>query len=163
MKHQTARTLATCIVCVLSVIIFVSTAMAEYDLSSMSYKELVALKDQINMAMWQCKEWKQVTVPSGVWLIGQDIPEGHWTIRVDKSRKSTWVSLTYCSELDETGLKASSRGIYVYQQVSKPNSSYEAYAPTEIDIELHEGRYLIIENGYLVFTPYEGKPSLGFE
>ena len=33
---------------------------ADIDLSGMSYEELVALKDRINLAMWESDEWEEV-------------------------------------------------------------------------------------------------------
>lgn len=45
-------------------------AMADVDLTGMTYAELVALKDQINLAIWNSSEWQEVTVPQGVWKVG---------------------------------------------------------------------------------------------
>ena len=50
------------------------------DISSLSYDELVELKDSINLAIWNSQEWQEVTVPMGVWTVGEDIPVGHWSI-----------------------------------------------------------------------------------
>ena len=50
------------------------------DISNLTYDELVQLKDQINLAMWNCEEWQEVTVPAGVWVVGEDIPVAHWSI-----------------------------------------------------------------------------------
>ena len=80
----------------------------------------------------------------------------------DNSGWSTWCGLTYCDQLDETLLNASHKGkIYVYQQLSKPGSSYPA--PEQIDIVLQAGTYLIVETTDVIFTPYAGKPGLGFK
>ena len=51
------------------------------DISGLSYEELVQLRDCINLAIWNSEEWQEVTVPPGLWKIGDDIPAGHWTIR----------------------------------------------------------------------------------
>ncbi len=37
----------------------------DIDLSHMSFEDLVTLKDQINLAIWNSKEWQEVTVPQG--------------------------------------------------------------------------------------------------
>ena len=50
------------------------------DLSGLSYDELVQLRDKINLAIWNSEEWQEVTVPIGVWVVGEDIPVGHWSI-----------------------------------------------------------------------------------
>lgn len=36
----------------------VTSASAEVDLSGMTYAELVALKDQIDLAIWNSNEWQ---------------------------------------------------------------------------------------------------------
>ena len=46
---------------VLAIVLSAGIALAEgIDLSGMSYDELVALKDRINLAMWQSDEWQMV-------------------------------------------------------------------------------------------------------
>ena len=50
------------------------SALADFDLSGLSFEELVALKDQINLAIWNSEKWQEVEVPHGVWLVGEDIP-----------------------------------------------------------------------------------------
>ena len=51
------------------------------DISSLSYVELVQLRNQINLAMWNSQQWQEVSVPPGIWEIGVDIPAGHWSVR----------------------------------------------------------------------------------
>ena len=65
------------------ILIFLSVSFAgsAFDLSALTYNELVALKDQINLAMWNSQEWQEVEVPKGVYVIGEDIPVGKWTIK----------------------------------------------------------------------------------
>lgn len=132
------------------------------DISNLTYEELVKLKDQINLAIWNSEEWQEVTVPQGVWKIGEDIPEGHWSIRMAENNKSgNWCAITYCSKLDATGKGGDWSGIYLYQQLARPGSTYNA--PEVYDIELKSGMYIIVEQKDVVFSPYEGKPSLGFK
>lgn len=138
-------------------------ALAEVDLSGMTYDELVALKDQINLAMWSSQEWQEVTVPQGVWEIGEDIPEGHWTI---KPADGVWTSVQYGSVLDTNGKELSYRSDDYYSEtmVSPSSRVYEeGKDPTQIDIDAKAGAYICIDNGDAVFTPYAGKPSLGFK
>lgn len=135
---------------------------AGMDLSGLSFDELVALKEQINLAIWQCEEWQEVTVPQGVWQIGKDIPVGHWTIRMaDNISWNSWCGLTIATKLDESGRDAPYDSRILYQQLSKIGVEYPA--PTEVDIDFKEGWYLIIENNDVIFSPYTGKPSLGFK
>lgn len=147
----------------LLLIAFSVPALAEVDLSGMTYDELVALKDQINLAMWNSQEWQEVTVPQGVWKIGEDIPEGHWTI---KPADGVWTSVQYGSVLDTNGKELSYRSDDYYSEtmVSPSSRIYEeGKDPTQIDIDAKAGAYICIDNGDAVFTPYAGKPSLGFK
>ena len=139
-----------------------SCALAEsIDLSSMSIEELAAPRDRCLMEIMKSDKWQEVTVPQGVWKIGTDIPAGHWTLRMSKDAKSVWCGLTYCSKLDDTGLDADWSGTMHYEQLARPGSDYPAAA--QLDIELKEGMYLIIGNTEVVFSPYTGKPDLGFK
>ena len=66
---------------VITLLLGVSSAIADgIDLSQLSIDELVALKDKINLAIWNSQEWQEVKVPQGVWKVGEDIPAGHWSI-----------------------------------------------------------------------------------
>ena len=40
------------------------------DISSLSYDELIQLKDQLNLAIWNSQEWQEVEVPAGTYQIG---------------------------------------------------------------------------------------------
>ena len=133
------------------------------DISSLSYDELVELKDSINLAIWNSQEWQEVTVPMGVWTVGEDIPVGHWSISLSPDTSSKWASITYCDLLDASGTDAGNRfscDIYAYLNVASPdNDNY----PQIIDIDCKPGTYIIIGHANVVFTPYSGKPDLGFK
>ena len=133
------------------------------DISNLTYDELVQLKDQINLAMWNCEEWQEVTVPVGVWVVGEDIPVAHWSISLSPNTSAKWASIKYCDLLNEAGTDAGNQfycNIYDYLNVAAPSN--DRY-PQVIDIDLKPGTYLIIGNASVVFTPYSGKPGLGFK
>ena len=133
------------------------------DISNLSYDELVQLKDKINLAMWNSQEWQEVTVPVGVWVVGEDIPIAHWSISLSPDTSSKWAKIIYCDRLDESGTDAGNQfdcKIYSYLNVAAPSN--DRY-PQKVDIDLQPGTYLIIGNGPVVFTPYTGKPDLGFK
>ena len=142
----------------------VSFADTEFDLSGMTYDELVSLKDQINLAIWNSEEWQEVEVPQGVWMVGEDIPSGHWTI-TNAGGYSTWVKIG--TKLDETGhdIDVFYSDFYFGDSVKNPNASYfnPASDKVSIDVDLKDGTYVIIDNANAIFTPYAGKPSLGFK
>lgn len=137
-------------------------ALAEVDLSGMTYDELVALKDQINLAMWNSQAWQEVTVPQGIWKVGEDIPEGHWTIC---AADGALIYVKYGNVLDESGKDVGYSREKISEIISSP--SCRTFDPnkdrTEIYIDAKSGFYFVIDSGSAVFTPYAGKPSLGFK
>lgn len=75
MKRITSLIIALILVLSISAVCFADNSAqtadaAQIDLSAMTYEELVALKDKINLAMWESKDWEEVTVPQGVWTVG---------------------------------------------------------------------------------------------
>lgn len=138
----------------------------DIDLSNLSYKELVSLKERINLAMWQSEEWQEVTVPQGIYIVGKDIPVGHWTV---KCAGTYFAKIEVCDTIDSTG-----KDVNPYSYSSKYYWDEEVYNPTnmlynqyndlvECDIDLREGLYVVIKYSSVTFTPYTGKPSLGFK
>ena len=147
------------VLCMISPCVFAESI----DLSGLTFEQLAALRDQCQMEMMKRDEWQKVTVPVGVWRIGEDIPAGHWNITASKNSIYGWGRITYCDKLDATGKKPDRRGssFYYETQVRYPGS--QASVESElVDIDLNEESYLIIEYGAMVFTPYTGKPDLGF-
>lgn len=139
------------------------SACAEVDLSGMSFDELVSLKDQINLAIWQSEDWQEVTVPQGIWEVGVDIPEGRWTI---KPVDGVYAYVTYGSVLESNGKEVSYKSNNYYSEsIYSPMSNIydEGDDLTEIDIDAKAGSYIEIDSGSVVFSPYAGKPSLGFK
>ena len=136
-------------------------AFADVDLSGMTFDELVALRDQIDLAIWNSQEWQEVEVPQGVWRVGEDIPAGKWTVK-PVSGGQTYVKIG--ASLNETGtaidLSKSSGELLRAEDWPKFNPKTDV---PSWDIEVKEGQYISMEYGPAVFTPYAGKPSLGFK
>ena len=143
--------------------LMIAPALAEVDLSGMSYDELVALKDQINLAIWQSDTWQEVEVPQGIWIVGEDIPAGKWTIKHTDGVQGTKV--IWSDAIDASGASLSYDGkLYEYEWIYDPdNKYYDKGDPTEVIWDLKAGQYLMVEDGIATFTPYSGKPSLGFK
>lgn len=150
---------------VLILLLLIPSAIAEeLDLSKYTFGQLVMLRNLCQMEMMKRDEWQEVTVPVGVWKIGEDIPAGHWNITASKESAYGWGSIEYCDKLDITKKEPDRHNvsIYYHAQVKYPGSNASVEA-TSIDLELEEGMYLIIEYSAMVFTPYTGKPNLGFK
>ena len=136
---------------------------AAIDLTGMSFDELVALRDQIDMAIWGSQEWQEVTVPQGVYEVGKDIPEGHWTI---KPVEGAYSYVKWGDKLDATGKDLDWSGdLYFSENVTSAKYDYfkAATDKEQIDIDAKAGQYIIIDSGKAVFTPYAGGTSLGFK
>ena len=151
------------LICVLLLVCMATFASAEsIDLSGLSFADLVALKNRINLALWNSEEWQEVIVPQGIWKVGEDIPAGSWTVRCAAAFTAV---IEYGPDLDETGndiLYKTRRGRCVlespeYKHYEK-NISIEQYSFT-----VNEGEYIRIVNCDLVFTPYSGKQDFGFK
>ena len=130
------------------------------DISNLTYEELVQLKDQINLAMWNSSDWQEVLVPAGVWKVGEDIPAGHWTIRVASEQQLFYIYVF--DKIDEIE-KNPAFGARLYQEkLASPGYGLRGEViPDSTDFILEEGWYFTCY-GPVIFTPYTGKPDLGF-
>ena len=157
---RTVRLLALLFALILSTVSFAHAE--DIDLSGLSYDELVALKNRINLAMWQSEEWQEVTVPQGVWVVGEDIPAGHWTV---KCANGWYTEVSWGEHLSDSGESISWYGRYsIMNMVYNPDSVlFDEGDLTEYSFEVHVGEYIVINSNPAVFTPYTGKPDLGFK
>lgn len=159
---RTFRILSILFVFILCIAPFASAD--SFDLSGFSYDDLVALKNQINLAIWNSHEWQEVTVPQGVWKVGEDIPAGHWTVKCAPEWRST--NVEWGEYLDDAGEDIRWKGRYSWgNRVYNPSHKYFDIGDgiTEYSFEARNGEYIVIKNAPAVFTPYAGKPSLGFK
>ena len=130
------------------------------DISDLTYDELVQLKDKINLAMWNSKEWQEITVPAGVWVIGKDIPAGHWTI---KPLPGDYVNVTYFDRLDQFGKSVGAGWLgWGGTLTARGEDDITFGEPTQVDLEMIEGMFFKCSHS-VIFTPYAGKPGLGFK
>lgn len=136
-------------------------AFADVDLSGMTFDELVALREQIDLAIWSSQEWQEVEVPQGLYIIGTDIPAGKWTIRAAPGGQTTAHVGKQLNE-DGTDIKFASGSSQLIR-----SADWFAFDPVKDvqswDVELKDGYYISFTYGPAVFTPYAGKPALGFK
>ena len=132
------------------------------DISNLSYDELIQLKDSINLAIWNSQEWQEVTVPQGIWVVGEDIPAGTWTV---KCAADSFSAITISDTLNEMGTDLEYSDYYHYESVTSPDSRiFEKDKDiTEYTFTVKAGDYIKIEYASVIFTPNTGKPSLGFK
>ena len=143
-------------------LILPAAAMADLpDISGLSYDELVQLKNQINIAMWNSQEWQEVTVPPGVWEIGKDIPAGHWSIRLIEGAGPWYV--IYAAGISEDGHDIDYDKQFIMECLCDPaNEYFDGSYKAETDFDMKDGWFVRL-NCTAVFTPYTGKPDLGFK
>lgn len=144
-----------------TLLLFSSASADPVDLSGLSFDELVALRDQINLAIWNSQEWQEVTVPAGIWIVGQDIPAGHWSIRVAAEKDYFYISCF--DKLNEIEKRPDSGARLVQEEIATPGySAFGEKTPESADLILEDGWFFKC-NGDVIFTPYAGKPDLGFK
>ena len=147
---------------ILILVCVTSCAAAEsIDLSGLSFDELVALKERINLAIWECQEWQEVTVPQGLYVVGEDIPEGTWTI---KAATDHFTAISFGDTLAENGIEvAYSKNYGSGAAYSKDSRIYRESDPLEFTFTAKKGDYVLVDYAPALFTPYTGKPDLGFK
>jgi len=132
---------------------------AEVNIDGLSYDELIALKDKINLAIWSSDEWQEVEVPQGVWKVGEDIPAGKWTIL---PRAGGEPRVYVGKSVDPSGTEVES-WIAHEKITSDTYRNYSSSDITEWTVELHDGNYVQVYGDSVIFTPYSGKPTFGFK
>ena len=133
------------------------------DISGLSFDELIELKQQINLALWKSEKWQDVVVPVGAWKIGEDIPAGKWTITVASDDPEATIYVLFCDKLDVSGNDADFSGRFCYYTTIRHIDSSDDSDPYFLDLQCYKGNYIIIKYGSARFTPYTGKPDLGFK
>ena len=151
------------LLCILLLVCMTATAAAEsVDLSGLSYADLVVLKDRINLAIWNSQEWQEVEVPQGLWIVGEDIPAGTWTVKCAIDYFSV---IRFGDTLEPNSKEIKISKYYSRDEVVSPD--YKRYEPgkdlTEATITVKDGDYIHIDYAPALFTPYAGKPDLGFK
>lgn len=127
--------------------------------SVFSFDELIALREQLNLALWNSQEWQEVSVPIGIWEVGKDIPSGHWMIYPPEK---DFGQVYYCQFVDfDTKLPDHSGKSHTVVIAGK-KSSFANKTDNYIDYDMHEGWYFINQIP-VTFMPYTGKPDLGFQ
>ena len=134
----------------------------DIDLYSMTYDELVALHNRLNIIMWASENWQEVAVPPGVWKIGEDIPAGHWSIRPAENCGPDYV--IYASGTKDDGHDVDLfAGPYIMECICDPGAEYYTLEyKTSTDINMEDGHYVRLDCT-MIFTPYSGKPDFGFK
>lgn len=137
-------------------------AAENIDLTALSWEELLELKEKITLEQMSRNEWQEVEVPQGVYVVGEDIPAGKWTVRCSYGNS---VTISWGQYLDDDGHGIDYfRGINDAQNIKNVNGRlYQEGDATEYTFDAIDGYYVVINYSSATFTPFTGKPDLGFK
>ena len=141
-------------------LLLAGSAAADVDLSGMSFEELMALRDQLNLAIWNSREWDTVTVPSGIWQVGRDIPAGHWAVFVESP--AAYQTVSYFEKLDAAGLGPDFSGYSHTQSIVSMEQAESGGLPAFFSVDMQDGWFFQC-SGPVVFVPYPGKTDFDFK
>lgn len=154
------------LLCILSALaialsLAVPAAAENIDLTALSWEELLELKEKITLEQMSRDEWQEVEVPQGVYVVGEDIPAGKWTVRCKTGSR---LRLAWSKALDESGHDIDFYVVHDIAHLTNPEYEYyKAGDDVEYTFEAIEGYYIVIEDAPATFTPFAGKPDLGFK
>ena len=129
------------------------------DISGLTFDELVELKNMINLAILNCDEWQEVKVSAGVWVVGEDIPAGHWTVRPLEGKMT---QVYYCEKVLEVEKLPDHSGASHTIVIISESLPLGATHANSVDYNMQKGWYFIC-NDPVIISPYTGKPDLGFK
>ena len=155
---------------VLVILVLCPAALADpVDLKSLTFEELMQLRDQCQMEMMKRDDWQVVTVPQGLWEVGVHIPAGTWLLRCTDTGRDSYL-LKECDIRWGTGRpgndnywssKNEKGDIIIY---NPENKNYKGQM-TEYIITLEPGDFIYIHPQYnsVDFITYTGTPSFQFK
>jgi len=141
-------------------LMFCTGAIAEgINLDSMTFEQLIELREQITKEITNRAEWKNVYIPAGFYEIGVDIPAGHWTLT---PALTDYFELSYGDIPNSTKTDISyDSSNHEYEIVAKRDSLYFDIASTDsYSMVMDEGSYLVIKGDCYISTYI--RPTLDF-
>lgn len=132
------------IFCVVVLVMLFSAPLAwaeSFDLSSLSYEELIELGTKIQSEIMSRPEFKKVLVPPGAYKVGEDIPVGKWTITASEGMCEVY----WGKKLDEYGVEVPYNDRIDDLDDWGNNSS--------VTWNLTEGTYIVISRNSVTFSP----------
>ena len=126
---------------------------ADVDLAGMSFDELIALRQQVESALWASDGWQDATVPGGVYIVGEDIPSGKWSVELSDPDAGSVVCAVAVFGSPED---------YYDSRGCLSNTYLQSGAPYTLN--LIDGQLVLITavNTSVLFHPFTGA-SLGFK
>ena len=142
---------------ILAIVLLIgSVALADIDLTGMSFNELRILYEQVQQALIDTKQGGTVKVGSGTYVVGKDIPAGKWTITPED--KQFGIVYVYKNAEDCENKKNEVMCDLIVSSHSPVLSDCDA---TEMNVLLVDGYYVVIKDVTVYFTPFDSL-SAGF-
>lgn len=137
----------------LCLILMVPAAMAASipDVSVLTDDEIRDLDRQLLREMWRREYWANVYVPSGMYTVGKDIPEGEWKITAMSGEVN---HIIIGDKVNATGA-AFDKDAQLLLDVfiaSVSGTKYDDTAPEYITLTLTVGMYVYIDRGTVAFS-----------
>lgn len=128
----------------LSVSLFLlpACALSALDLTTMTTDELVTLRDQVAAELSMRGSASSVTVPIGVWRIGEDIPAGAWMLSAIDDR---YTHIVIGPTVDPNGI--------TMDKYASGNSGFFLSRGDACRVTLRAGDFLFIESCPVSFSP----------
>ena len=143
-------------ICIVLCFLFIPLiAFADIDLSTYTLDQLESLRKLVSAEILSRSEWSEVVVHPGFYIVGEDIPAGHWTIKYYNDDTSL---IYYFEKPDETGRQPDYYYSYYSADIANQDNNPVLYY-SEIDLELKEGYYLTVDIGSVIFSPFNGRQS----
>ena len=143
---------------VLALLLLCSFAIAEIDLTGMTFDELVELRQKVDTAIFASDGWQEVSVPAGIYKIGEDIPVGKWVVAPTEGSTAL---VCLGESVNSNGMEIADQ--FYSEQITSESDSYADYNKVrEVTLDLQEGTYIEINSSNVVFTPFKGH-NLGFK
>ena len=128
------------IIAAVLVLLCLSAACAESDLTAMSFEDLQHLIDSYDLEIWKNGGWTTAIVPPGHWKVGVDIPSGVFEVRA--ASDESWVTLLpsgsemYSIDIDYRGsiLDATIKHSYTKLALEKGQVLHIDWRPLEFKI-----------------------------
>ena len=145
------------LVLILALVLLCPSALAlrNENLDDISFDDLVQYRRYFDMYLMDRPEFKQVTVPEGIYKIGVDIPAGDWNVIPVSGEQAT---LTYFEKLDQYGNAPDKEAYYMWDRIV----NIPDYEVKSMHFDLKNDMYIKIDLAPVVFTKYTG-PSFSFD
>ena len=131
------------IICVFVIVLFFSAPFANaagYDLSSLSFEELLELGTTLQSEIMSRPEFKKVLVPPGAYKVGEDIPAGKWTITASEGMCEVY----WGKKLDEYGVEV--------PYSDEIDTLDDWGSESSVTWNLVEGTYIVVNRNSVTFS-----------